>query len=111
MKRGTKVAGLQRSWIESGPRIRAVLNGKKKVFRNQFSQQSPRELQVLNHGWWRLAVGSWQLVVGGGWWWLAAVGGWRLVVGDWWLAVGGWWSLGAVPYGQSLAKKKKNLVP
>ena len=31
-------------------------------------------------GWRRLAVGSWQLAVGGGWWWLAAVGGWRLVV-------------------------------
>ena len=63
---------------------RAVLNGKKKVFRNQFSQKSPRALHVLNHGWWRLAVGgwrrlavgSWQLAVGGGWWWLAAVGGW-----------------------------------
>ena len=44
------------------------LTGKKKVFRNQFSQKSPRALHVLNHGWWRLAVG--------GWWWLAAVGGW-----------------------------------
>ena len=60
------------------------VNGKKKVFRNQFSQKSPRALHVLNHGWWqlavggwrRLAVGSWQLAVGGGWWWLAAVGGW-----------------------------------
>ena len=49
---------------------RAVLNGKKKVFRYQFFQKSPRELHVLNHGWWRLAVG-------GGWWW--AVGNWRLV--------------------------------
>ena len=64
--------------------IRAVLNGKKKVFRNQSSQKSPRALHVLNHGWWRLAVGgwrrltvgSWQLAVGGGWWWLAAVDGW-----------------------------------
>ena len=71
-------------------RPRAVLNGKKKVFRNQFSQKSPRALHVLNHGWWRLAVGGWQLAVGGGWqlavgrrWRLAAVGGWRL------LAVGG----------------------
>ena len=53
-----------------------VLNGKKKVFQNQFSQKIPRALHVLNHGWWRLAVGSWQLAVGGGWWWLAAVGGW-----------------------------------
>ena len=57
-------------------KARAVLNGKKKVFQNQFSQKSPRALHVLNHGWWRLAVGSWQLAVGGGWWWLAAVGGW-----------------------------------
>ena len=71
----------------SGVRARAVLNGKKKkekVFRYQFSQKSPRALHLLNHGWWRLAVGgwrrlavgSWQLAVGGGWWWLAAVGGW-----------------------------------
>ena len=59
------------------------LTEKKKVFRYQFSQKSPRALLVLNHGWWRLAVGgwrrlavgSWQLAVGGGWWWLAAVGG------------------------------------
>ena len=35
----------------------------------------------------RLAVGSWLLVVGGGW---------RLAVGSWQLAVGGWRSLGAV---------------
>ena len=72
---------------------RAVLNGKK-VFRNQFSQKSPRALHVLNHllvavgGWrlaavgggWQLAVGNWWLVVVGGWRWLAAVGSWRLVV-------------------------------
>ena len=56
------------------PACRAVLNGKKKVFQNQFSQKSPRALHVLNHGWWRLV----------------AVGGWRLA------AVGGWRSLGAV---------------
>ena len=43
---------------------RAVLNGKKKVFRNQFSQNSPRALHVPNHGWWRLAVGGWRLAVG-----------------------------------------------
>ena len=78
---------------------RAVLNGKKKqkVFRYHFSEKSPRALHVLNHGWWRLAlggrrwlaVGSWQLAVGGGWWWLAAA-----VVGDWWLvAVGSGWQL------------------
>ena len=46
------------------------------MFRNQFSQKSPRALHVLNHGWWQLVV------VGGGWWWQ--------------VAVGGWWSLGAV---------------
>ena len=85
----------------------------KKVFRNQFSQKSPRALHVLNHGWWRLAVGGgWQLATGGGWrrlvvggWWRLAVGGWSplAVGGGWWLAVGGgWWSLGAV-----LSKKKK----
>ena len=73
------------------------LTEQKKVFRNQFSQKGPQALHVLNHGWWRLAVGSWQLAVGGGWW--------RLVVGDWWLvaAVSGWqlavgrrWRLAAV---------------
>ena len=77
---------------------RAVLNGKKKVFRNRFSQKSAgtpcaQPWLVAVGGWRRLAVGSWQLAVGGGWrrlvlviggWWrLAAVGGWRLV------AVGG----------------------
>ena len=99
---------------------RGVLNGKKKkVFRYQFSQKSPRALHVLNHGswrlavggWWRLAVGNWRLVaVGGGWrwlvaggWWLEAVGsGWQLAVGrrwrlaavgGWRLVVGGWWRL------------------
>ena len=36
------------------------------MFRNQFSQKSPRALHVLNHGWWRLAVdASWRLAVGG----------------------------------------------
>ena len=104
---------------------RAVLNGEKKCSVTQFSQKSPRTLNVFNHGWWqlvvggwrRLAVGSWQLAVGGGWrrlvvgdWWLVAVGNWRrlvagggwwlVVVGGWWeLAVGGWWSLGAVLQG------------
>ena len=116
--------------------LRAVLNGnqKKKVFRNQFAQKSPRALHVLNHGWWRLAVGGWrrlavggrQLAVGGGWWWLAVVGGWWLVVGGGWqLAVGRRWRLAAVggwrlvavggwrlvvpwggPKGRSLPKKK-----
>ena len=37
---------------------RAVLDGKKKVFRHQFSKKSPRALHVLNHGWQRLAVGG-----------------------------------------------------
>ena len=92
------------------------LTGKKKekVFRYQFSQKSLRALHVLNHGWWRLAVGGWrlavggwQLAVGGGWrrlvvgdWWLVAVdmvGSWRLVAaGGWWLAVGGGWRLAGV---------------
>ena len=71
--------GLQttaRSVDDRRSEARGVLNGKKKVFQNQFSQKSPRALHVLNHGWWRLAVGNWRLVaVGGGWWWLAAVGG------------------------------------
>ena len=54
---------------------------------------------MFDHGWWRLAVGSWRLAVGGSWWRLAAVGSWRLVVGgDWWLVgVGGWrfrWRVG-----------------
>ena len=54
--------------------VRAVLNRKKKVFRHQFSQKSPRALHVLNHGWWWLAVGGWRLAVGN--WRLVAVGGW-----------------------------------
>ena len=67
--------------VRGGAECRAVLNGKKKVFRNQFSQKSPRALHVLNHGWWRLAVGGWQLVAVGCRWRLAAVGGgWRLAV-------------------------------
>ena len=70
------------------------LTGKKKVFQNQFSQKSPRALHVLNHGWWRLAVGGWRLAVVGGW--RSATGGWwQLVVvgGGWWLVIGGWWQL------------------
>ena len=38
-------------------------------------------------GGWRLAVGSWQLAVGGGWWRLVVVGDGR------WLVIGGWWRL------------------
>ena len=45
------------------------LTEKKKCSRTSFPKKAPRALHVLNHGWWRLAVG-------GGWWWLAAVGGW-----------------------------------
>ena len=95
---------------------RAVLNGKKKEKKKcsgtSFPKKSPRALHVLNHGWWRLAVGGWRLavgnwrlvavgggwrrlvVVGGGWQWLA-VGGWRLVAAGSWrrLVVGGWWRL------------------
>ena len=52
---------------------RAVLNGKKKVFRNQFSQKSPWALHVLNHGWWWLAVGGWWQLADRGWWSLGAV--------------------------------------
>ena len=80
--------------------------------RNQFSQKSPQALHVLNHGWWRLAVGGWRrlavggwrlalatggwwrlVVVGGGWWLVAVGSGWRLAVGRHWrlAAVGGWW--------------------
>ena len=105
------------------------LTGKKKtVFQNQFSQNSPRALHVLNHGWWRLAVGGWRLAVGswqlatggwwrlvvGDWWRLAVVGGWRLVAAGGWqrLVVGGWWRLAVGgPLGRSLravlSKKKK----
>ena len=61
---------------------RAVLNGKKKVFRYTFFPKKPEGTPCVQPwlvavgGWRRLAVGSWQLAVGGGWWWLAAVGGW-----------------------------------
>ena len=100
---------------------RAILNGKKKVFRNQFSQKNRGHSmcstmvggcwllavggwQLATGGWWRLVVvgGGWWLVIGG-WWQLAVVGSWRLVAaggwrrlvaGGWWrLVVGGWWRL------------------
>ena len=96
---------------------RSLTGEKKKCSGTSFPKKSPRALHVLNHGWWRLAIGSWQLAVGGGWCWLAvgawsplAVGGgwWRLVVGGWWrLAVDGSWRLVVGgPLGRSLAKKK-----
>ena len=90
------------------------LTGKKKkekVFRYQFSQKSPRALHVLNHGWWRLAVGGWRRLAAVGSWRLVVAGGWRrLVVGGWWrLAVGGSWRLAVGgPLGRSIAKKKKS---
>ena len=49
---------------------------KRKKFPYTVFPKKPRVAHMFNHGWWRLAVGSWQLAVGGGWWWLAAVGGW-----------------------------------
>ena len=108
---------------------RAVLNGKKKVFRYTVFRKKPAGTpcvqpslaaiggwQLATGGWWRLVVigGCWWLVIGG-WWRVVVVGGWRLVaaggwrrlvaVGGWrFVAVGVWWSLGAV-------LKKKILVP
>ena len=102
----------------TSPVHRAVLNRKKKLFRNMvFSKTTAcssyvQPWLVAIGSWrlveiagWRLAVGgwrrlaavggSWQLVMGG-WWRLAAVDGWRLVaVGGGWrlVAVGGWWQL------------------
>ena len=73
------------------------------MFRNGSFAKRPRVAQMFKHGWWRLAVGGWQLVVVGDIWR-------RLVVGDWWLVVGGWWSLGAVLKGGP-QQKKKNWVP
>ena len=89
----------------AGQRSAGLTAPRQKVFRNQFSQKSPRALHVLNHvGGWRLAVGNWWLVAVGGGWQLAVGHRWRLAVdGSWRLAVGG-------PLGRSLAKKK-NLVP
>ena len=80
--------------------------GKKKCSGTIFPKKA---LHVLNHGWWRLAVGGWRLAVGG--WQLVVGGGWRLVVGSGWqLAVGRRWRLAAVGGWRSLAKKK-NPVP
>ena len=106
---------------------RAVLNGKKKVFRYTVSPKKPTGTPCVGGG--RLAVGGWRLAVGGSWWWLAAVGGWGLVVdggwqwlavgrrrrlavgGCWRLAVGGcWWLAVDDPLGRSLRAvlNKKN---
>ena len=56
---------------------RAVLNGKKKVFRYTVFPKKPAGTSCVQP--WLVAVGGWQLAVGGGWW--------RLVVDDWWLVV------------------------
>ena len=96
---------------------------KRKVFLYTVFPKRLRVAHMFNHGlvavgvrgWWRLAVGSWQLAVGDGWWlvtggwwrvaggsgWRLAVGGWSplAVGGGWWLAaVGRWWRL-VVPWG------------
>ena len=86
--------------LSRGRAGRSLTQKKQSVPEPVFPKKSPRALHVLNHGWWRLAVGGWRLAVGGGW---------RLAVdGSWRLAVGG-------PLGRSLrgvlSKKKKNLVP
>ena len=112
--RGTPITRGRCVCLRGRGSARAVLNRKKKVFQNQFSQKSTRALHVLNPGWWRLAVGGWQLATGGWWrlvvvgggWWLVIGGWWRLaVVGSWWLVAagglrrlvaGGWWRLVAV---------------
>ena len=102
---------------------RAVLNGKKKVFRYTVFPKMPVGTQCVQPwlaavGGWRLATGGlWRLVVGD-WWRLAVVGGWRLVAaGGWrWLAVvGGSWRLAVGgPLGRSsravLNKKKTWLL-
>ena len=51
---------------------------KKKRSRTSFPKKARGHsmCSTMVGGSWRLAVGSWQLAVGGGWWWLAAVGGW-----------------------------------
>ena len=110
---GTKVRG-------SSSSSRAVLNAKKNnPVQNQVISKQPAGTpcaqpwlwQLAVAGWRQLAVGSWQLAVGGGRWWLvvggwrqlAVVGSWRLVAaggwrrlvagGRWRLVVGGWWQL------------------
>ena len=69
---------------------RGVLKRGKKKFLNGSFAKRLRVAHMFNHGWWRLAVGGWQLVVGGHWRWLVVGGWWRLaVVGGWRLVVAG----------------------
>ena len=96
MQKGTGPAPRHRHTARDGEAGRSLTEKKEKetVFRYQFSQKS-RALHVLNHGWWRLAVGGWRRLAVGSWQ-LAVGGGWRLAVGgSWRLAVGG-------PLGRSL---------
>ena len=61
---------------------RAVLNGKKNLFRYAVFPKKPAGTPC---------VGGWRLAAVGGWWRLAVGGGWRLMAvgGGWWLAVDG----------------------
>ena len=77
---------------------RAVLKGGKKVFQNcSFAKKtacsSYAKPWLVAIGAWQLALGGcWRLVAAGGGWWLPIDGWCGLVVGVWWrLAVGGWW--------------------
>ena len=76
------------------------------MFLNGSSAKRPCVAPMVNHGWWRWAIGGWRLVAVGGSWWRLAVGDdWRLAVDGWRrLVVGGWWQLVAVggPLGRSL---------
>ena len=78
--------------ISEADHSRAVLNGKKKLFRYTVFPKKPAgtpcaQPWLVAAGSWRLAaIGSWQLATGG-WWWLVVLGG------RWWLVVGGWWRL------------------
>ena len=106
-----KAHGAVKTGQQSTGTIRAVLNGKKKVFHHTVSPKKPAGTPCVQP--WLVAVGGWRLAAAGGWrlatggWWrlVAVGGGWWLVIGGWWrlavvgswrLVVGGWWSLGAV---------------
>ena len=71
---------------------RAILNGKKTVFRYTVFPKKPAGTPCVQP--WLVAVGGWGLAAIGGWQ-LATGGWWRLVVvgGCWWLVIGGWWRL------------------